>query len=525
MIGGPTPLAVRIAIAALVVIAAAATGLYWAGERVERSVDAAATVSTTAALTPGGVLGVTEELVVTEHAGAVTRVIPAPGGIALGEVRDGTGAPLAHRDVQLAEGLAVTVPLDDPSAVVVLTYDLFSTASAGRDGVELSWEVADDRNAISLSGVDVDITWDALTADRGAPPAAVEVDAPGATPTVLPRDAGVRIELGSVPAHHHLAVHAALPSAALADGVVDDRSVLAGMGEGMVDRIRGGGPWWIPLLVAAAAVAIWVVGHRRLPDEPPITFDALVTAAPTDQTPAEVAWLLRRGAPDADDLVATLVDLHGRGLVTWSAEEGRWTASPEVAERVGGAGLTAHEQALVVWMFAGGPSVSVEELVDRAARDPQAWRTARRAFTDAVDRRCREARLVERTVDSESVVGVGVAASALVVLGVVGLALGQPAWIACILAGAAGLVSTDVLARRSPHGAHLAGQWLAYGPSLAHPAAPETTRGHAFALGVRGPEDDPVIAASAATVDAVEEAFLTATSFVAGPRRRAAARD
>lgn len=504
----------RATIAVAITVVATATGLFWNAERAERSVDASVTLTTTATLTGDGVLHVAEELLIDDHGGSITRVLPAAHGVTLKAVRGDAGIAVPHRSVLLAEGLAVTVTLDTPSAVVRLDYDLVGAASVTPEAVELEWPLTDDRNSLAIRGLDAEVRW-----ASGGAPIAVEVDAPGSAPTVLPLQDGVRIEFRSLSAHHLVALHASLPPSALEDGVLESAPEDAPMSVGMIERAVGrGGPWWLPLAVALAASGIWVVTHSRAPEETPLAWTGVIARPPSSDSPALIGWLLRRGAPDADDMVATLADLHGRDVVDLT-EDGWSTAPGRDAE-----GLRPHEAILFSWMFADGATASVAALEARARTDPAGWRRTRRAFVDAVEAAGRDAGLLDRSADSESVLGAGVAAAAMVVLGVIGTSLGQLRWIVCIVVGAAAVVSTGALARRSASGAQLATEWLAFAPTLTNPDLEPGLRGYAYALGVRSSQDDHVLASAVHTLETINDAFVTATSFVAGPHKRAVRR-
>ncbi|HUG85707.1 MAG TPA: DUF2207 domain-containing protein, partial [Euzebya sp.] len=431
----------RLALWAVIVLGAGATGLFWAGQRQDRTVDATVQLSLVGQLDSAGTLHVTEELVVqTIGQDSVQRILVVPAGVRWAGVTDDVGQSLAHTTLELPEGVQVTVPLRDEPSVLRLNYDLIGIAHAGMDAAELVWPVVDDRNPLAISGLEVDVTWPA-----GAGPEVVDVEAPGAATTVVPRDGGLRVQAGALPAHHAVEVHAAIPREAVTEGMVEQRSVLAGMTAPPAREVQaGGGPAWPPVVVSLVFLAVWGAVHRSHGREPDGGVPSGVEAPPSAQSPAEVAWLLRRGAVRDQDLVTTIVDLTERGIV--AVDGGTWMLA------AGADALTElppHEQVLLAWLFDRQEVLQVDDRLEEIRHAPSGWRDVRREFTSAVEGIGRSSGLVERTVDAESVLGGGVAATSMVVLGVVGTALGQPTWLLCVAVGALAIVAVDTFARRS----------------------------------------------------------------------------
>lgn len=495
----------------VVVVVAGATGLYWAGQREDRTVDALADIRVDATVTPNGALEVTEELVVSAVDGpTVTRVLVAPDGVVWGGAFDSTGLQAPHMTVPIVEGLAVTIPVDSTTEVLTLDYTLQGVATAGRDAVELDWPVADDRNSLAIEGLRIDLGW-----SGGEPAAIIDIEAPGAAPTIVPGPADVRIEVGELPAHHEVEVHAALHLSAVPDGTAEDRSVMEEMVSGSVPTAEGagGGPAWLPVVVAIAFASVWTTVHRT--SRPRLDGRSEdVESAPSSHSPAEVGWLKRRGLTTDDDIAATLVDLLARHVLVLDPS-GRWQRARSTAA------LEPHEVVVVEWLFADADVVDTETVVERIARDPATWRRTRRAFLDAVEGQERLTALVPRRVGDEAILGAGVAGASMVVGGVIGIALGQPWWLVTVLVGAAAMVSSDTLATLSPEGAGLVGRWSAFGERLAADGAVAAAHpGHVIVLEVTPTTPDPKVEAARTLTRLSREAFVTATSFVAGPQKR-----
>lgn len=507
-----TNVALRLLLWVVIVLSAGATGLFWAGQRQERSVHATVRLSLVGELDATGTMQVTEELVVQSVADdTVQRVIVVPGGVRWAGVTDGSGQPMAHTTLPLAEGMQVTIPLGDDPTVLRLRYDLIGVARPGMDAVELVWPVADDRNPLAIAALEVDVTW-----SGGGAPEVVEVEAPGAATTIVPRDGGLRVQAGTLPAHHPVELHAAVPSRAVTDAMVEQRSVLADMAvPAAPSGAAGGGPAWPPVVLSLVFLAVWGIVHRshgREPDGGPPTN---VEAPPSEQSPAEVAWLLRRGAVRQEDLVTTVVDLSERGII--AVQDGTWAlvAGADVV-----AGLRPHEQVLVEWLFARQTVLRPAERREEIRRTPAQWRELRRAFAAAVERAGRSSGLVERTVDAESVLGGGVAAASMVVVGVIGTALGQPVWLLCVAVGALAIVAVDTFARRSREGAVMATRWLSFGAHLRwQPTMVDDHRALALALGVASAAT-PTTRGVSHAIEEFEETYVTSTSYLSGPARR-----
>lgn len=503
----------RLLIWLVVVACAAGTGLFWAGQRRARTVDATVQLSVAAELAEDGTLSVEEEILVLEPGGTVLRrVLVAPDGMRLQAVEDAAGDPLPHTAVDVADGSQIAVPIGDGPTAVRLRYDLLDAGRAGEEAGSLEWIPLDDRNPLAIEGLAVDLTW------QGGEPIGVEVEAPGDAAAAVPADGVLRLTAGTLPAHHLVEVHVALPAAALPAAMAEDRPGMAAMAEGGAGGAAapvdaGGGPTWLPIAVALAYLASLAVAQRAHGRDPDVPAARALTAPPGPQTPAEVAWLLRRGAVREHDLAVTVAHLHERGVIRVTDETWELVGSGPDA-------VAAHEEAVLAWAFAAGPVVAVDALVAGTAADPSDWRTAKRAFEDAVDDLGRRAGVLVRTVESESVVGAGVAALAVIVLGVVGTALGQPAWLACVAAGGLGLVSMEALARRSPEGAVLAASWAAFGTHLwTDPEAAAAHAAHGTVLRIPAARTE-VVRRAVDAVDAVEHAYLGATSYLAAPRRR-----
>lgn len=508
-------LVVRLAVWAAVVLAAGGAGLFWRQERAAASVDATATLALAGALRADGQLEVREELVILEAEDTVQRLLPAPDGLRWRGVTDATGRPVDHTTVPVADGLLVTVPLGTGTALLNLAYDLAGTVHEEADGgVEVRWPIADDRSPVAIAGLQLDLGW-----TGGGEAVDVALEGPGADPTVVPRDGGLRLTAGQLAPHRPVTLHAVLPGAA-AEGAAPEAEDEGGSraDEATVPgeaSPTGGGPAWLPVLVAVAFLSAWGVLHRRQGREPEATARGPVTARPTGHSPAEVGWLLRRGAVEDVDVVATVVDLHERGLLTVDGPVWRLTDPTGPP-----AGVVAHEQVVLDWLFADGPSLDTHERAGRIREEPGTWRRFWRTFTGAVGQAGAGSGLVQTAVDAERVVGAGLVAASVVVAGVIGTARGQPLWLLCVAAGALAMVFTDTLARRSPEGADAAAAWTAFADHLrADWAAVDPVRGHALVLGVRG-VDTLTVRAVADTFAAYRELFVAATSYDPGPGLR-----
>ncbi|HUG83698.1 MAG TPA: hypothetical protein VMM13_03990, partial [Euzebya sp.] len=332
----------------------------------------------------------------------------------------------------------------------------------------------------------------------------------------VPRDGGLRVQAGALPAHHAVEVHAAIPREAVTEGMVEQRSVLAGMTAPPAREVQaGGGPVWPPVVVSVVFLVVWGVVHRSHGREPDGGVPSSVEVPPSAQSPAEVAWLLRRGAVRDEDLVTTIVDLTERGIV--AVDRGTWMM---VAGPAALAELPPHERVLLAWLFDRQAALQVDDRLEEIRHAPSGWRDVRREFTSAVEGIGRSSGLVERTVDAESVLGGGVAATSMVVLGVVGTALGQPTWLLCVAVGALAIVAVDTFARRSRDGAVMAARWLAFGAHLGwEPTAADRHRALALALGVASAAT-PTAVDIARVIESFEDTYVTSTSYLSGPVRR-----
>jgi hypothetical protein len=302
----------------------------------------------------------------------------------------------------------------------------------------------------------------------------------------------------------------------LLDGVVGGRDA-AGLAWTVLDDRNA-------LALAAAEVTVgwdaagWLLTLRRhggAGEVIPPRVD--VEHPPGPERPAEVAWLLRHGiVRKVEDMAATLVDLHARGILI-VADDG-WSRGAH-----DGTPLDLHEQVALEWALAGGTASDPDDLVAGTRAVPTGWRAVKRRFETAVIEAGHRHGLLVRTAEDERVVGAGVAAMVLLVAGVAGTAAGQPAWLVAVAVGAAGLVTADAFAGRTSQGAQRAAAWRAFAAHLATVGCAAAHRGYAVALGVP-PSGDPAVESIIDTLMAVDAAYLAATSYLAasqpGRRRR-----
>lgn len=532
----------RLALFVLLVVATGGAGFEWAHARGATIVEATVRDDIAVDVRPDGVVAVTEQLLVdpADVAGATfQRALPVVAGTAVRvlEISDHAGVAIQGAgSTDLGDQVVVTLPAptDGPRGYV-LRYDVTGPVRAHADVAELGWRLFDDRNRLVLADLRVDVSW---AADAGSPLlVAMEVQGDGGA--VVERPGGLRWDAGALGAHRTAEIHAAFALSAVdqlppagAAALDAMRAEAAGQGD-MADAmtmIADRGVTFLPLLLAAAALLAWGVAQATHGAEHRVGSTAAPPARtdkrPSGHTPAEVGWLLRFGAVRVADVSATVIDLAGRGVcVLEEVGSGRQRL---VRATTPPAELRPHERTVLDWLFPIGHADL--DLVARTAdisAQPDRWQRFWLRFKQQLTAQGQDRALVTRSVEAESVLGVGIAGALLLVLGVIGVAQGRPTWLACIVVGAFVMVVADTFAQRSPAGAELAARWRVFGCSVTPGDLAYALPAGRFDTVVAALSADPTTRATAdqalviaAAVRGWHDAHVAATSLNAEPSAR-----
>lgn len=371
-----------------------------------------------------------------------------------GARRDGTELAVKAPPASDLDGYAWDLggEVSDETATYELRYHVDGAVKAADDVAWLYWQfLGDDHPGVGDVQVTVKLPTDAPVAPAGDTERTDVIRAFAHGPrngVVQPSPGAVDLSVADVPAKTFVEARIVMPAGAVdvpSVGGTRLASILAEEAEYQAEPEQNAGRRRIGQVLSALApltgLGIVLRQWRRYGREPRV--DPLVGEywrEPLDDPPAVVQQLMGGGG-GTRGIAATLVDLAQRGHLHIT-ETRREHFGPDEVHHVydrteSDEPLTDFERSVMDFIFAGQPSVTGEQIADRATAD----RTATNAFVTAFDTQVKAAHDAKGyghvSVPKGQMRTLALVSGGCVLVGIVALVLGSAAGIATMIGGVA----------------------------------------------------------------------------------------
>lgn len=221
---------------------------------------------------------------------------------------------------------------------------------------------------------------------------------------------------------------------------------------------------WLPVFLAPALLGLLLLVQWLGGREYKVVAPDYERELPTRETPAEVAWLMRYGKTEVEDITATLLDLARRGFLR--IEEQAPVGVPEIVlvptRRQAEGPLHPHESQLLNWVFPGVGVTWMSGLNAAVKANPSLWQGFWPRFKASVADLANSKGLMETGRGGAMQVLLRVFGGLTMVGSAVVGALTALTWVLVVAAGAILVVFAGSVRRRSKIGAQTWARWDAF---------------------------------------------------------------